>query len=993
MRVKYQTNIIYMKKISILLLACGLTLSAHAVMSTPELLQHTQPDGTTISYRLVGDEFFHYMTTTDGYIVDFDAQGALVYEGTSIVAHNPNEREAVENGKIARLSKQKKAPLNAREHANKPAQQQIGGGFPLTGSPRALVILVGFSDLPFEQTKQDFDDLLNKSGYDYNGATGSCRDYFIASSDSVFQPQFDVYGPYTASHDMKYYGEGDDNKHDANPQALIIEACQLAAADGVNFADYDTNGDNILDNVFVYYAGHNQAEGGGANTIWPHQSNLSGHNIRIDEKRLATYACTSEYRGAGGKQRASIGTFCHEFGHVLGLPDFYDTNYKYYSVGNWDIMCSGSYNNSGNTPPVYTSYERFYLGWLKPIQLTAKGEYFLEPLEISNTAFLIAASEHNMLGNSPSPTEFFMLENRQHEGWDTPEDALPGTGLLVWHIDYSANAWSSNTPNNGPTIMRMHLEEANGITWKSRSNGEPGRSSDPYPGTMNITTFTPTLHNGTTLTQQHVFDISENKNLIQFTYIASGDSHLETDKKDIELVTEIADNRRIVTWEPQSFTLTGKRLAPESSVTLSVTGNFSLAAAEEAPTRQSSEWNRTITLTPAADSTLQQKIWVSFVPTRQNCEAVAAFISISGDGVSLSVPVAGTAPRPKYVTIPTLKPTSNVSPYSFTASWEPVNDAEEYYITLYSVEEGISTITQSFENFGSQTTITEEGWESNTTNTTTSIKADGSRSLLLKNSGDCITSEVYPSAITTVSFWLNAFTTDIDTVGYLDLEVWNGTDWEVIGRTYALSTTKKKTITYEFEQSKGYIRFRLTYTDFGSAGLALDMFAATCTQNISYIYRGRDLAIQAINGDGINSEDYTFYNLTGLTPATTYFYQIQCSDLGKGCQENLTDLSEPVQVVTPAGVPADDTKHLAIAMDSLNFDAPTCVVYVPTPSNDGMLYIFDAIGHQVYSCRTFAGTSAYAVPVEQLVPRNTYIIKYVENSKMKRKQRWVKFIR
>lgn len=981
-----------MKKISILLFVCCLSLVANAVPASPEVFYHTQPDGSVVAYRLVGDEYFHYTATTDGYALTLTADGRMLYDGTTILAHNPTERQASELQVLATLPIGKEEPAPTRERRRIAQQQKIGGGFPLTGSPRALVILVGFSDLPFEQTRQDFDDLLNKSGYDYNNATGSCRDYFIASSDSAFAPQFDVYGPYTASHDMKYYGEGNDNKHDANPQALIIEACQLAAADGVNFALYDTNGDNTLDNVFVYYAGYNQAEGGGVNTIWPHQSNLSGYNIRIDDKRLATYACTSEYHGGGGKQRASIGTFCHEFGHVLGLPDFYDTGYNYYSVGTWDIMCSGSYNNNGNTPPVYTSYERFYLNWLKPVQLNAKGEYFLEPLETSNAAFLLATSEHNLLGSSPSPNEFFMIENRQHEGWDTHSDALPGTGMIVWHIDYSANAWSSNTPNNGPSIMRMHLEEANGITWRSRSNGEPGRPSDSYPGTMNITTFTPTLHNGTALTQQHIFNISENKNLIQFTYISSGDSHLTTDKKDIELVTEISDNRRIVSWEPQSFVLTGKRLNPDGQITLAISGNFLLAAAEEAPTRLSNEWHNNISLTPSADSTLQQKVWVSFIPTRKNCEAVTSFISISGDGVSLSVPVAGTAPRPKYVTTPTLKPTSNVSPYSFTASWEPVNDAEEYYITLYSVEEGISTITQSFENFDSQSAITEEGWESNTTNTTTSVKADGSKSLFLRNTGDCITSEVYPSAITSVSFWLNAFTTDIDTVGCLDLEAWNGKDWEMIGHTYALSTTKRRTITYDFELSKGYTRFRLTYTDYGSAGLALDMFAATCTQNISYVYRGRDLPIQAVSGDGINSEDYTFYNLTDLTPATTYFYQIQCSDLGKGCQEYLTDLSEPVQVVTPVGVPSDDTKHLAIAMDSLNFDAPTCVVYVPNPTNDGALYIFDTMGRQIYSCKTSTGTSAYAVPTEQLVPRNTYIIKYVENNKMKRKQRWVKFV-
>ena len=462
-----------MKKLLFTLAFAFVCLHISAVPAAPYPLDMIQPDGSTITVYLHGDEYYSYYTAVDG---------------------TPLRR--MESGFFQKDSSVLLPAAEVRERFRKAQQTHLSTTFPLTGSPRSLVVLMSFTDMPFAQTKADFSDLLNESGYSYNGATGSARDYFIASSDSLFSPIFDVYGPFEADHNMAYYGAEENGYHDKQPYMLIVEACQKAAAAGVNMQDYDTDGNGVLDNVFVFYAGNNQAEGGSENTIWPHRSDLTSMDITVGGVRLASYACTSEYRGTG-TTRAPIGTFCHEFGHVLGLPDFYDTTYDHYTIGNWDIMCSGSYNNQGRTPPTYASHERFYLNWLKPVQLTNPGEYFLQPLTESNSAYLIAATPHNLVGSNPSPKEYFLLEYRAHTGWDSPSGSLPGTGMLVWHIDYSEAAWSNNTPNNGKQMLRMHLEEANGISWKDRSQGEDGKSSDPYPGTQNITSFTPKLHDGT----------------------------------------------------------------------------------------------------------------------------------------------------------------------------------------------------------------------------------------------------------------------------------------------------------------------------------------------------------------------------------------------------------------------------------------------------------------------------------------------------------------
>lgn len=957
-----------MKKLFLAFAFVFISLHIWAVPATPYPIEMTQPDGSTITVCLHGDEYYSYYALPDG---------------------TPLRR--LESGFFQKDSSVLLPAEEVQTRLRKAQQTHLSTTFPLTGSPRSLVVLMGFTDQPFAQTKADFEALLNESGYSYNNATGSARDYFIASSDSVFSPIFDVYGPYTAEHDMAYYGAPSGDSKDKDPYSLIAEACQRVHDAGINLKQYDTDNDGVLDNVFVFYAGNNQAEGASENTIWPHRGDLVWKNITIDGVRLSSYACTSEYRGTD-KTRASIGTFCHEFGHVLGLPDFYDTTYDHYTIANWDIMCSGSYNNKGNTPPTYASHERFFLGWLQPKQLTEAGEYYLEPLTTSNSAYLIAAETHNMVGSSPSPKEYFLLEYRNRSGWETPSGSLPGTGMLVWHIDYSESAWANNTPNNGTQMLRTHLEEANGISWKDRGQKEDGRASDPYPGTNNVTSFIPKLHDGTPLDDQHVFNITEEDGLVRFIYQALGNSKVSAEPRSLSLTTTLSDANKIESWVPQSFMLIGEGI-DSVGIKLSITGNYYLTAAEKAPARTDKAWKKSITILPAADSTVNERIWVSFAPVKRDCNSSSAVVNISGNGVGSSVAITAYAPRHTYVQTPEVNPISNISPYSFRFSWVPESDATEYFLTLYKVSKGTATFIQGFENFNNAEAVRNEGWESTTNATTTSAKSEGNRALYLKATGDCITTEDYQSAVSEITFWINAFSTDVDTVGVIDIEGWNGTEWIALNkcRTIIKSTTKKKIFAYSFNGAESYSRFRLTYTNNGGSGCAMDAFTATCSQNIEYIYKGTDLSVYAVDDPA-----YTIYDFTNLTPSTTYYCSVQASDAGMGCEEHRTALSAPLQVTTLAAE-ADAEKYLTIGVDSINYDAPTRVVYVPNPTNGNILQIFDWSGRLVYQCEVIAGISAYPIPAEQMNRGAVYIIKYIEQNdkgalKMKRKQRFAKFI-
>lgn len=935
-----------MKKIFLLFALQLMTLSAFAVMADPTPFMMQLEDGSWIQVRQYGDEFHSYITDM---------------EGNLIRGQFPTEEKTEEIKKLRQIR-----------------QKRMLGGFPLTGSPRSLVILLEFKDVKFQNTQQAFQNLLNQSGYDDNNATGSCRDYFIACSDSVFQPYFDVYGPYTLSKDVAYYGEQVGETNDKNALEAFAEAVQLANED-VDFSQYDTNGDGKVDNIFFYYAGHNQAEGAGENTIWPHSSTLQYKDIVLDNKQITTYACTSELKGSGGKVMCGIGTFCHEFSHVLGLPDWYDTAYDKYTVGSWTIMASGNYNNYGNTPPTYSSYERFYLGWLKPEQLKRPGVYAMQSLLESNSAYLIAASEHNLMGKSPSPNEFFMIEYRTQVGWDA---YLPGKGMLVWHIDYSAGAWADNTPNNGDP-MRMHLEEAGGR--KSNSS-----ASDTYPGTSGVTSFVPKLHNNTLLSEQTIYNITDKGNILEFVYVQPGDGVLSASPSELHIETQLNDNNKPENWKSYAISLVGEQLLEGEVVTVEVprAGNFYITNNIDAVNKRTSPyWMRSITLkdTVDAEGKLEATFYVSYNPQKRNCEFETTLITVKTETGMLSIPLTGIATRPTYVTTPRLNEAKNITPYSFEIDWKAVNDAEAYFLRLYTSQEGTTDFVQDFENFDNEESIAEEGWHSTTTTTTTAAKKDGMRSMLYKATGDMITSPFYPIAITQISFWANAYAADVDTMGILVLEASkNGKNWLTKDTFYVTSATKRKTFTKDFAASDELIQFRLSYVDLGGKGTAVDAFTARCDEKIEYIYQGRELKLPK------TELNYVF---TELLPNTKYSYQLQATDGYKGCEEHITAPSKARSIVTLHGESLD-SPNLTIGYDTtqITYNQDIHVIYLSHFFENATLYIYDIQGKLVWSQAISEGQTKVELPPSSFTPGNIYIAKYTSSVKLNRKDKWVKFI-
>ena len=489
-----------MKKLSVLVLFFVMAVAAWAVPARKTGVVVTQPDGSEMIVYQHGDEHFHWQTNDKGEWLKLDADG--FYRVTDALS--------MEQIEARRMASSKRAAQAA---------------YPLNVAPRGLVILVNFKDLSFETSGAEMDSMVTGENYtrnysySYRGKTyninsqGSARKYFQDASNGQYNPQFDVIGPVTISKNMSYYGKNDSYGSDMYPDKMVSEACKLADTEfDVDFTQYDNNNDGYVDFVFVIYAGYGEADGAADNTIWPHSWNLlaAGTQCKVDGKTVDLYACGNELDNYS-KKHTGIGTFCHEFSHVLGLPDLYVTSTASHTTMNeWDIMDYGPYNNEGNTPPTYSAYERFFMGWLQPRLITEPENVVLKDLQESNEALLISSTDqHNLIGNDPNPTTFYMVENRQQNGWD---EHLPGHGMMLTKIQYSYNRWSQNSVNNTSSKMGVDLIEAKGNTSNS------GKTTDLFPA--GATAYTK-------IADHAIEEITEVDGVIKFKY-KGGVEEIET---------------------------------------------------------------------------------------------------------------------------------------------------------------------------------------------------------------------------------------------------------------------------------------------------------------------------------------------------------------------------------------------------------------------------------------------------------------------------------
>ena len=526
-----------MKKLTLSLILLLLTLSTFAVPAYRGWQTKSQPDGTTLQVRLIGDEFHHYWQDQAGNVVKCDSLGYWrVVESQPTPATIKARRQA-----SAMLQSRPKKAVGAPNLA-----------------PRGLVILVNFKDTKFNASnKQEaMDDLMNSSSYTDNGATGSVSQFFSDQSGGQYKPDFDVIGPVTLANTVAHYGANDSEGNDVLPGDMVVEACSIANANyGVDFTRYDNDSDGYVDFVYIIYAGKGEADGGAENTIWPHNWDLASayyyNNCtyaqsarRFDGKYINNYACSGELNGQSGA-RTGIGTIAHEFGHVIGLPDLYDIDYgqnyeNEATPGAWHIMDGGSYNNDGKTPPNYTIYDKYFLGWKTPINpgataqnlsLIANGQSGYQGYQIASSNSLLTATNTNTV---------YYIENRQQSGWDA---YLPGHGLVIWKIMYDQSVWNDNAPNATLGTIRYAVVSASGATTGI------GTAADPFPGTQRKTEWRGV--NGKPL-----LNITEKNDIISLSYIEEVDESICSYEVAYENATVSSESGEIAKGGTLTLTVT-----------------------------------------------------------------------------------------------------------------------------------------------------------------------------------------------------------------------------------------------------------------------------------------------------------------------------------------------------------------------------------------------------------------------------------------------------
>jgi M6 family metalloprotease-like protein len=486
-----------MEKLIRILFLCFIFIGAcHSligVIAYPYPVEIIQPDGSKITIILRGDEHIKWAETVDGYTILRNTKDIYEYATlnpnndlvpSGILARNPTDRSSSDNLSLNNIrkglfySKSQVGLIKSISKINVDVPEKV---FPTTGSRKLVCILIGFTDLPFTKTKTDLENLFNQVGYITDGATGSVYDFYKENSFNQLDLTVTVAGPYTASNTFAYYGANDEFGDDLRPRELVTEAVILADP-YVNYADFDNDGDGTVDGVYVIYAGFGEEYSGvSSDAIWAHAWSITP--LTLDGKTISRYSCSSELRGNSGTGLTRIGVICHEFGHVMGAADFYDTDYstggQYSGTGNWDIMAGGSWNNAGATPAHHNVYTKvYYYKWATETTLTATTNITLNNAEQNSNSFYRI--------NTATANEFFLIENRQQHKFDTN---IPGHGMIIYHVDGNYISIAGNKINAG-SHQGMYPVCANATGNPPTVYGTINSGGLPFPGTGSRTYFT-----------------------------------------------------------------------------------------------------------------------------------------------------------------------------------------------------------------------------------------------------------------------------------------------------------------------------------------------------------------------------------------------------------------------------------------------------------------------------------------------------------------------
>lgn len=337
---------------------------------------------------------------------------------------------------------------------------------PVTGTRKAIVLLVDFSDKTATRAQSQFNNLLFSVG---TYATGSMRDFYREASYNQLDVQGEVAGTgptagwFRAPRTKAYYTANNFGfgSYPTNAQKLTEDVIDLANPH-VNFAQYDNDGDGFVEALVIICAGSGGEQTGNKSDIWSHKWNITPKNV--DGVKIDRYFMAPE--------DGRVGVMAHELGHLLcGLPDLYDTDYTSRGTGKWDLMAGGSWNGSpqGDKPAHPTAWCKYKSGWVNPTVI------FNQELDVTIRPYKDFKDVFKLPIGAIDSKEYFLISNRRQTGFDS---AIPGEGLLIEHID------DNKTNNTDENHYLVDIEQADGLR-QLNTNANSGDANDLFPTASN----------------------------------------------------------------------------------------------------------------------------------------------------------------------------------------------------------------------------------------------------------------------------------------------------------------------------------------------------------------------------------------------------------------------------------------------------------------------------------------------------------------------------
>lgn len=812
----------------------GAALIAHALPAIPTPVIHTQPDGSLIEVRLHGDEYVNYATSVDGSrLLRLDETGRYVDDGAVEVSAVKHRLAA------ARRS----SPLRVLDSSS---------AFPAHGRQKAVAVLVEFPEttqhpggrrFTYDNPRQLFDDMLNLDGFSFDGASGSVHEYFYDNSAGLLDLTFDVYGPVTLDNDLSFYCKK-TNGSDLNAWQMAVEACRKLDGE-IDFTEYDRDQNGEIDNVYVFYAGEGGATGGNyEDCVWQHAGDveyISGKQFVFDGVKLNHYACSNEYRIVRGDYEVTrmfegIGTVCHEFSHVLGLPDLYDVlGHGCESPGEWTLMDTGCHLDNSRTPSSISAYERTMLGWidLRPIG----GKY--ETVSLRD----LSCNEACMIP-TPYENEYFVLENRQNTGWDR---FAPGHGLLIWHVNYMEDYWKHNQVNTMPGMPGVVTIHADGIL------SHDTRDGDTFPGASSVTSISDQGY-------PNLRSYSGEPSNVPLTGITEAGGIVTFDVCKEMSTLPLVTGLRFSEVTPRGFRIDWDELQ------LHETAYWLNLYTMDGDKRNYVKGFHNIEVS-------ENHVTVGRIEPDTEYFATVAAISGNSTGSACDPVSTVTGPLTFAYEIPVIENISEITTNSATVDWRPVTGACDYEVSLFTKANGDPDISSADFTGGLETLP--RGWSTNCS-FTIAIKGyygESSPALSMADDFARIQSPVFSGRLRSISFWYrerSASGKSFLAVEALADGVWTSVDSIMLpakmaeGEIYSVGENSPR-----FPANAS--AFRLVYHRVDKGTLAIDDIVAGYNDNPV------STPVDGWNASRMSSASTTA-RVSGLRPATRYFVSVKAID-------------------------------------------------------------------------------------------------------------------